>query len=91
MHLINIQEPEEEKKEDKMQNQHRIERGGIFCWGRNTCGRVVAFFADILNWICLCGLVKRLLARIFGWLYETFREKEDEQDLPPYVDPHFYQ
>jgi hypothetical protein len=39
----------------------------------------------------LCGLIKRFLARLFGCLYEAFRDKEDQQDLPPYVDPHFYQ
>ena len=82
---------EEEKKEAKFRDQNRNERTGFLCWGRIICGKVVAFFANLLFccyfWICM----KRMLARIFGCLHQALRDKEDQQDLPPYVDPHFYQ
>jgi hypothetical protein len=75
--LINIHDPEEEKKETKVQNQNRNERRGILWWGRIMCGRVVSSIAELLNWFCLCGLIKSILARIFGCLYEAFRDKEE--------------
>ena len=82
-------QPEDEMKESKIQCQNRNKRMGISCWGRIFCYKVVAFFADLLNLLCLSGSGKRLLARIFGLIYEAFRDIEGQQELPPYVDPHF--
>jgi hypothetical protein len=76
--FIKIEDPEEEKKESKSDN--RNQRTGVFSWGRVMCGKIVAFIADILNWICLCGLIKKILWRIIGYFYK------DREDLTPIVD-----
>ena len=90
--IINHDNQEEEEKKDiKFRDQNRNERTGFLCWGRITCGKVVAFIADLLFCCYFWRWLRRFLARIFGCLYDAFREKEDQQDLSPYVDPHFYQ
>jgi hypothetical protein len=83
--FIKIEDPEEEKKESKSEN--RNQRTGLFSLGRVMCGKIVAIIADILNWICFCGFIKRLLCRIFKFLYEALRDNIEElEDLSPMVD-----
>ena len=83
--FIKIEDPEEEKKESKSDN--RNQRTGVFSWGRVICGKIVAILAGLLNFFCLCGLIKRFLCRIFKFLYEALRENIEElEDLAPMAD-----
>jgi hypothetical protein len=71
--------------------QPRTESTRAFDWGRVTCRKIVAFFATLLNFICLFGLIKRFLRWIIGYLHEALKEnKEELKEIPPFVDPLFY-
>ena len=80
---------EDEMRESKYQSQNRNERMGFSHWGRISYGRVVTFIANLSFCCYFWRWLRRLLARIFGCLYDAFRDIEDQQELPPYVDPHF--